>query len=71
MDLYTTPPAHLFPGNTGIWFNVGVDAVSGFDLRSRNIESLDQIKAARSTTMRNSAASPGNIAKRNFARRAA
>jgi phospholipid-binding lipoprotein MlaA len=45
VDLYTTPPAHLLPGNTGIWFNVGVDAVSAFDLRSRNIESLDQIKA--------------------------
>jgi len=45
VDLYTTPPAHLLPGNWGIWFNVGVDAVSGFDLRSRNIESLDQIKA--------------------------
>ncbi len=45
VDLYTTPPAHLLPGNTGIWFNVGVDAVSGFDLRSRNIETLDQIKA--------------------------
>jgi len=45
VDLYTTPPAHLLPGNTGIWFNVGVDAVSGFDLRARNIETLDQIKA--------------------------
>ncbi len=45
VDLYTTPPAHLLPGNSGIWFNVGVDAVSGFDLRARNIESLDQIKA--------------------------
>ncbi len=45
VDLYTTPPAHLLPGNSGIWFNVGVDVVSGFDLRSRNIETLDQIKA--------------------------
>jgi len=45
VDLYTTPPAHLFPGSAGIWINVGVYTVSGFDLRSRNIETLDQIKA--------------------------
>lgn len=45
VDLYTTPPAHLFAGSAGIWVNVGVYAVSGFDLRARNIETLDQIKA--------------------------
>ena len=45
VDLYTTPPAHLFEGSAGVWINVGVYAVSGFDLRSRNIETLDHIKA--------------------------
>lgn len=45
VDLYTTPPAHLFAGSEGIWINVGVYTVSGFDLRSRNIETLDHIKA--------------------------
>jgi phospholipid-binding lipoprotein MlaA len=44
VDLYSTPPAHLFSGSTGIWINVGVYTVSGFDLRSRNIETLDHIK---------------------------
>ncbi len=46
VDLYTTPPAHLFAGSTGLWVNVGIYTVSGFDLRARNIETLDQIKAA-------------------------
>jgi phospholipid-binding lipoprotein MlaA len=45
VDLYTTPPAHLFTGTTGLWVNAGVSIVNGFDLRSRNIETLDQIKA--------------------------
>ena len=45
VDLYTTPPAHLFAGATGIYVNVGVYTVSGFDLRARNIETLDQIKS--------------------------
>jgi len=45
VDLYTTPPAHFFPGSAGVWVNVGVYTVSGFDLRARNIETLDQIKA--------------------------
>ena len=45
VDLYTTPPAHLFAGTTGLWVNAGVYTVSGFDLRARNIETLDQIKA--------------------------
>jgi phospholipid-binding lipoprotein MlaA len=44
VDLYTTPPAHLFAGSAGIWITVGTYVVSGIDLRSRNIETLDQIK---------------------------
>ena len=44
VDFYTTPPAHSFPGATGWWITVGTYAVSGIDLRSRNIETLDQIK---------------------------
>jgi phospholipid-binding lipoprotein MlaA len=45
VDLYTTPPAHLIAGSTGTWITVGTYVVSGIDLRSRNIETLDQIKA--------------------------
>jgi phospholipid-binding lipoprotein MlaA len=45
VDLYTTPPAHLIAGTTGTWITVGTYVVSGIDLRSRNIETLDQIKA--------------------------
>ena len=44
VDFYTTPPAHLVPGATGWWITVGTYAVSGIDLRGRNIETLDQIK---------------------------
>ena len=44
VDLYTTPPAHWFPGSAGLWINVGVYTASGFDLRARNIETLDEIK---------------------------
>ena len=44
VDFYTTPPAHLVPGATGWWITAGTYAVSGIDLRSRNIETLDQIK---------------------------
>jgi len=46
VDLYTTPPAHAFAGSAGMWVNVGVYTASGFDLRSRNIETLDEIKAS-------------------------
>lgn len=44
VDFYTTPPAHLVSGATGWWITVGTYMVSGIDLRSRNIETLDQIK---------------------------
>jgi phospholipid-binding lipoprotein MlaA len=45
VDLYTTPPAHLIPGTTGLYVTIGTYAVAGIDLRARNIETLDQIKA--------------------------
>ena len=45
VDLYTTPPAHLFSGNTGLYVNLGIYTLSGFDLRARNIETIEQIKA--------------------------
>jgi phospholipid-binding lipoprotein MlaA len=45
VDLVTTPPALLLEDGTGIWINAGVYVFSGFDLRSRNIVELDQIKA--------------------------
>ncbi len=44
VDFYTTPPAHLVSGATGWWITVSTYMVSGIDLRSRNIETLDQIK---------------------------
>jgi phospholipid-binding lipoprotein MlaA len=46
VDLVTTPPAFLIPGSAGVWVNVGVYTASGFDLRARNIETLDEIKAS-------------------------
>ncbi|MBL8540556.1 MAG: VacJ family lipoprotein [Betaproteobacteria bacterium] len=45
MDIVAMPPALLLDDGTGIWINAGVYVLSGFDLRSRNIEQLDQIKA--------------------------
>jgi phospholipid-binding lipoprotein MlaA len=45
VDLYTTPPAHLIDYPTGIYVNVGLYTLSGFDLRARNIDTLDQIKS--------------------------
>jgi len=46
VDLFTTPPAWLFPGHTGEIINFSVGIVGATDLRSRNIETLDEIKAS-------------------------
>jgi len=46
VDLVTTPPALILTGHTGTLINMGVGAIDGMDLRSRNIESLDEIKAS-------------------------
>src|SRR5208282_4287753 len=46
VDLFTTPPALWLTGNTGAWINFGVGTIDGMDLRSRNIETLDEIKAS-------------------------
>jgi len=43
VDLVAMPPALLL--DDGVWINVGVYVLSGFDLRSRNIVELDQVKA--------------------------
>jgi phospholipid-binding lipoprotein MlaA len=45
VDLFTTPPALVVPGHTGVVVNFSVGTVDGMDLRSRNIESLDEIIA--------------------------
>ena len=45
VDLFTTPPAHLFNGDTARAVNLSVGTVDGIDLRSRNIETLDAIEA--------------------------
>ena len=46
VDLYTTPPALITSGDTGNAIQLAVGAVDGIDLRSRNIETLDEIKAS-------------------------
>ena len=46
VDLFTTPPALLVTGHTGTVVNFSVGTVDGMDLRSRNIETLDEIKAS-------------------------
>jgi phospholipid-binding lipoprotein MlaA len=46
VDLFTTPPALILQGHTGTTINLGVGIVDGMDLRSRNIETIDEIKAS-------------------------
>jgi phospholipid-binding lipoprotein MlaA len=46
VDLFTTPPALIVAGNAGLVTNMTVGTVDAMDLRSRNIESLDEIKAS-------------------------
>jgi phospholipid-binding lipoprotein MlaA len=46
VDLYTTPPALVVTGRAGVVTNMVVGTVDGMDLRSRNIESLDEIVAS-------------------------
>jgi phospholipid-binding lipoprotein MlaA len=43
VDLVAMPPALVV--DEGVWINVGVYVLSGFDLRSRNIEQLDHVKS--------------------------
>jgi len=46
VDLFTTPPALVLSGHTGEIINFSVGTVGAMDLRSRNIETLDEIKAS-------------------------
>jgi phospholipid-binding lipoprotein MlaA len=46
VDLFTTPPALVVTGHTGTIINFTVGTVDGMDLRARNIETLDEIKAS-------------------------
>ena len=46
VDLFTTPPALVLTGHTGEIINFSVGTVGAMDLRSRNIETLDEIKAS-------------------------
>jgi len=46
VDLFTTPPALIVTGHAGIVTNMVVGTVDGMDLRSRNIESLDELIAS-------------------------
>ena len=46
VDLYTTPPSLIVTGHAGTVTNIVVGTVDGMDLRARNIETLDEIKAS-------------------------
>ena len=46
VDLFTTPPALVVSGHAGLVTNITVGTVDGMDVRSRNIESLDEIIAS-------------------------
>lgn len=46
VDLFTTPPALLVTGHAGLVAGLTVGAADGIDLRSRNIENLDEIIAS-------------------------
>jgi phospholipid-binding lipoprotein MlaA len=46
VDLFTTPPGVFLPGHAGVVTGFVVGTVDGMDLRSRNIESLDEIAAS-------------------------
>jgi len=46
VDLFTTPPALVVTGHAGMVTGFAVGTVDGIDLRSRNIESLDEIIAS-------------------------
>lgn len=46
VDLFTTPPALVVHGHAATTTNFAVGTVDGIDLRSRNIETLDEIKAS-------------------------
>lgn len=46
VDLITTPPGVFLPGHAGVVTGFVVGTVDGMDLRSRNIESLEEIVAS-------------------------
>ena len=46
VDMLTTPPALVVTGHAGFVTGLAVGTVDGIDLRSRNIESLDEIIAS-------------------------
>jgi len=46
VDLVTTPPALVVTGHAGTVTGLAVGTVDGIDLRARNIETLDEIKAS-------------------------
>jgi phospholipid-binding lipoprotein MlaA len=46
VDIFTTPPALALTGHGGVVAGLAVGTVDGIDLRSRNIESLDEIIAS-------------------------
>jgi phospholipid-binding lipoprotein MlaA len=46
VDLYTTPPALVLHGDDAAPIGFGVGVLGGIDLRSRNIDTLDALKAS-------------------------
>ncbi len=45
VDLFTTPPGVFVPGHAGFVVGFVVGTIDGVDLRSRNIEALDEVAA--------------------------
>jgi phospholipid-binding lipoprotein MlaA len=46
VDMYTTPPAQVVHGDDATAIGFGVGLVDGIDLRSRNIDTLEALKAS-------------------------
>lgn len=46
VDLFTTPPGVFLSGHAGVVTGFAVGTIDGMDLRSRNIETLDEIIAS-------------------------
>lgn len=46
VDIYTTPPAQVIHGDDATPIGFGLGLADGVDLRSRNIDTLDELKAS-------------------------
>lgn len=44
VDLYTTPPAHMFGGGDALPVGIALGGIDGIDRRARNLDTLDEIR---------------------------